>query len=176
MKTSKEWWNETKGDNELLIAWLKKQYHGEAVAAERIAIIFNKLEERTEEDAATIELIIEQESRHAKWIAGLLNSRNQHAKQIDDHNERYWQNVLGDIKTVKQFAAVAAHAEEMRLERIKVIAADEDAPSDIRDVFSKILVDELFHARAFRAMTDDESYESAKDNHAEGCEAIGLVV
>ena len=36
MQTSAQWWEKIRDDNELLIGWLQKQYHGERTAAERI--------------------------------------------------------------------------------------------------------------------------------------------
>ena len=73
-------------------------------------------------------------------------------------------------------AAVAAHAEEMRLERISVIMNDEDAPSDIRKVFTDIYKDELFHAKGFRLIAGDEYYNKTSEKHARGVEALGLIV
>ena len=73
-------------------------------------------------------------------------------------------------------AAVAAHAEEMRLERIKVIMEDETADSDIVNTFKNIYKDELFHAKGFRLISGDEYYNKASESHAKGLEALGLIV
>lgn len=64
---------------------------------------------------------------------------------------------LPQIESWETGCAVAAHAEEMRLERIKIVVS-QCKDKDIRDTFTKILKDELFHAKAFREFTTDEAY------------------
>jgi hypothetical protein len=73
-------------------------------------------------------------------------------------------------------AAVAAHAEEMRLERIKVIMDDTEADSDIVNTFKNIYKDELFHAKGFKLIAGDDYYNKATEGHAKGLEALGLIV
>jgi rubrerythrin len=63
---------------------------------------------------------------------------------------------------------------EMRLERIRAIASDCDAPEDIRAVFQRILPQEEFHARAFRKMTSEDVYQNTTDAHELGRIALGL--
>jgi acetyl esterase/lipase len=57
-----------------------------------------------------------------------------------------------------------------------VIASDPDAPADIREVFARILPQEEFHERAFRAFASDEALTAALERHAAGAAALGLVV
>lgn len=82
-----------------------------------------------------------------------------------------------DFTNDAQYAsAVAAHAEEMRLERIKVIMEDNESPADVKKVFTQIYKDELFHAKGFKLIAGDEYYNKASENHAKGIEALGLIV
>jgi len=74
--------------------------------------------EMTEKQFLTVSLIADQESNHAAWVAELLKSRNLEPR-ILEKKERYWDKTLTDIHTFLRGAAVAAHAEEMRLERIR---------------------------------------------------------
>lgn len=175
MKTSQEWWNETKASEALINNWLKNQYHGEAVAAERIRkFILPNLEGKYQ---FMVERIANDEDRHSEWIAQLLHSRGI-TPEILQKEERYWKCVMTeDFGTDGNYAAaVAAHAEEMRLERITVIMNDEFAPKDIRDVFTNIYKDELFHAKGFKLIAGDDYYNQASENHAKGLEALGLIV
>ena len=71
-------------------------------------------------------------------------------------------------------AAVGAHAERMRLERIEAIAGDAEAPADIRQVFARILPQERFHERAFRSLAGDDALRRTASAHALGREALGL--
>ena len=175
-KTSEQWWNEVKNNEILFTEWLKKQYHGELSAAYRISALWNKIGGGTYQEDKIIDTIIKQEETHAEWIKSLLISRNIKAEYLIDHKARYWDIALKDITNIQELAAIAAHAEEMRLERIKTICADEDAPEDVSEVFQKILKDEEFHAQAFKEITTTEEYEKRKENHKAGAEAIGLVL
>lgn len=175
MRTSKQWWDETKVSEQKIIEWLKNQYHGEAVAAERIEkYILPHLDGKYQ---FMVERIVDDEIRHSQWVAELLANRGITPK-ILQKEERYWREVMTEDFTTNgnYAAAVAAHAEEMRLERIQVIMNDVNAPDDIRKVFTNIYKDELFHAKGFKLIAGDDYYNKASENHAKGLEALGLIV
>lgn len=175
MKTSKQWWDETKVSPEKLINWLKNQYHGESVASERIRkYILPKMEGKYH---FMVERIADDEDRHSQWVGKLLSDRGV-TPEILQKEERYWKQVMTDDFTNdgNYAAAVAAHAEEMRLERITVIMNDETADDDIRNTFKNIYKDELFHAKGFKLIAGDDYYNKASENHAKGLEALGLIV
>jgi rubrerythrin len=178
MRTSAEWWQAVKADPALLLDWLRKQYHGEATAAVRMREFLAQFgtEARDPKWVATVEEIARQEEMHAAWVGGLLRARGEEPAVIIGKSERYWQATLPGIESWESGCAVAAHAEAMRLDRIRVIAADLDAPADIREVFARILPQEEFHERAFRAFASDEALTAALETHAAGAEALGLVV
>ncbi len=175
MKTSKQWWAETRINNEKLINWLKNQYHGEAIASERIRQYV--LPHFTGKYEFMVERIADDEERHASWIGKLLLSRGI-TPEILQKEERYWREVMTEeFKSDGHYAAaVAAHAEEMRLERIKVIMEDNEIDEDIRNTFINIYKDELFHAKGFKLIAGDEYYNKASENHAKGLEVLGLIV
>lgn len=144
MKTSKEWWKDTKKSPEKIIHWLKNQYHGEAVASERIRkYILPHMEGKY---AFMVERIADDEERHASWVGKLLLDRGI-TPEILQKEERYWKTVMTEDFTQdgNYAAAVAAHAEEMRLERISVIMEDSEAPQDIRETFKTIYKDGKFY-------------------------------
>jgi rubrerythrin len=175
MRTSKEWWEYTKTSPDKLINWLKNQYHGESVASERIRkFILPKMEGKYH---FMVERIADDEDRHSQWVGKLLYDRGV-TPEILQKEERYWKQVMTeDFENDGNYAAaVAAHAEEMRLERITVIMDDDTAPSDIRETFRNIYKDELFHAKGFKLIAGDEYYNKASENHAKGLEALGLIV
>lgn len=175
MKTSQEWWDETKNSPELIDNWLKNQYHGEALASERIRkFILPHMEGKYH---FLVEKIANDEDTHAKWVSELLNSRGITA-EILKKEERYWKEVMTeDFNDDGQYAAaVAAHAEEMRLERIEVIMKDPESPKDIKKVFTQIFKDEQFHAKGFKLIAGDDYYNKASENHAKGVEALGLII
>lgn len=119
-------------------------------------------------------MIAGQEGDHAEWILRLLQARNIEVP-ADLPAERYWPQVEGQVTSWDTACAVAAHAEGMRLARIRVIANDSGAPDDIRETFARILPQEEFHERAFRAFATDDALGATKDNHEEGAAALGLV-
>lgn len=172
MHTTKEWWSATKSSSDLLIAWLEKQYHGEVTAADRIEkYAMSKAKGPTLE---RLKQIAKEERRHAYWVGGLLRTRGVEPNVLEK-NERYWQETLKDLTDLNSVCAVAAHAEKMRLERIEEIAGDEAAPSDVRKVFQRILVDEVRHERTFAQLAGDQALKNAVANHQNGLKAIGLI-
>lgn len=174
MKTTAQWWTETKNNPELLMDWLKDQYHGEATAATRIRDFSNQFA-TTDLRKEILECIAIQEERHAGWVGDLLKARGCEPALLIKP-ERYWDQTLPEIDSFESGCAVAAHAEAMRLERIECICYDSDAPADIREVFMKIFPEEKFHARAFRNLTTYDAMQKTDEAHVKGLEAIGLVL
>lgn len=177
MRTSQEWWNEVKNDPVKFNEWLIKQYRGEVTAVNRIRVFKENFATR-ERDRIVLDQIINQEIQHANWILDLLESRAVRPALwlFEEAEKRYWKDVLPGIESFETGSAVAAHAEKMRLERIRVIAGDEDTPDDVRDVFKRILSDEEFHTLAFTVMSSPDALEATRHDHERGMEALGLVV
>ena len=172
-RTSAQWWAETKADPVKLMTWLHNQYHGEVTAAVRIRelILVHSADEKWKD---TVERIAKEEEVHAQWIADLILARGG-SPQCLEKKERYWDQTLKQITDWDTGCAVAAHAEKMRLERIKAICEDPDADADIKEVFGKILPQEEFHEKAFRSFTTDEAMLKTMEGHLAGLNELGLV-
>lgn len=157
--------------------WLRKQYHGEVTAAQKMLdfILLYGENAKNSKWVDTVNEIAEQEKMHAMWIGGLLIVRGEKPGLLANKQERYWDATLPGIDSWESGCAVAAHAEKMRLERIRVIVADPEAPEDIREVFGRILPQEEFHEKAFRTFAGDEAMTKALENHITGQNALGLV-
>ena len=173
-RTSLAWWESILVNPEQLVTWLQKQYHGEVTAADRIRTFASHYcaDERQQK---VLGVIASQEEDHASWVASLLTARGI-APLTLVKNERYWEKTLPGIKDFMSGAAVASHAERMRLERIQVICDHPGTPDDIRAVFLKILPQEQFHERAFGEMAGPLALDAARDKHEEGMEALGLTL
>lgn len=171
--TSEEWWEEVKADPEKLTDWLQKQYHGEVTAADRIRDFSRNYAQPETRAARILDLIASQEVDHASWVGELLVARGIEPVLLDK-DERYWEQTLPQIGSFATGAAVAAHAEHMRLERIRVIAHDPETPEDIRTVFDRILPQEVFHERAFRSLAGPEAMQETVEAHLQGRNVIGL--
>jgi len=174
MKTSAQWWAEVKADPAKFNNWLVKQYRGEVTAAHRIRDIVRQFAP-TARYAQILERIAVQEEQHAEWVLGLLKTRGVEAS-LDGAEKRYWAAVKDAAVDFSTAAAVGAHAEEMRLERIRVIVADPDTPADVREVFGRILPQEVWHASAFTEMAGPEAMASTKYAHEQGRALLGLVL
>lgn len=176
MKTSIQWWNEVKQDQALFLSWLQRQYRGEVSAAHRLREVIDHFSnELTQEDRRTLYTIMQQEAMHATWVKDLLLARGQQPDPDQENaTRRYWATQDLSFKDFAKTMAVAAHAEKMRLERIEAIAMDEDAPTDVRSVFSGILIDETFHEEAFRKMAGPQAMSNTKADHEEGRKLLGL--
>ena len=176
MKTSTQWWSEVKSNDSKMADWLKKQYRGEVTASYRIRKLSEQYVDKESKEATILAKIAEQEETHAQWVKELLDSRNiaVDATDIEQAESRYWAKTLPGITSFETGTAVAAHAEGMRLERIRAIANDDQSPEDIRDVFTKILKDEIWHESAFTHLSKAEALKATEGDDKLGREALGL--
>lgn len=173
LRDSRTWWEVVKRDPEAFGAWLLDQYRGEATAAGRIEMLRDAYAEPGSRAHRILGVIAAQERRHAVWVGDLLTARGVQPR-IGAKRERYWKETLGAIRDLETGCAVGAHSERMRLERIEVIAADPEAPADVRAVFQRILPEERFHARAFAELAGDEALAAMRGAHELGRRALGL--
>lgn len=176
MKTTAQWWDEVSQDPEKMVDWLKDQFHGEITAAARIRGMVKQYNVTNPSHIETIKLIADDELVHASWVKKLLIDRGIKAEVLDKE-ERYWNSTLPEAEKMGTFSymcAVAHLAETMRLDRIELLAKDERF-KDIAEVFSRIIPDELFHAEAFKMMSNVDDIAHARKFHDIGCNAIGLV-
>lgn len=172
-KTSQQWWNEVKSDPKRFNGWLIRQYRGEVTAAERI-LCFAALHAPDDTAIRILTTIANQETQHAEWVLTLLKARGIQP-DLRDAEKRYWKETMPQIASFATGCAVGAHAEKMRLERIQTIAEDATAPWDVKEVFTRILKDELFHERAFRELAGPQALEETVVSHRKGREVLGLV-
>ncbi|PSM30873.1 ferritin family protein [Haliangium sp. UPWRP_2] len=169
------WWVKTRQDEHALNHWLLDQHRGEATAARRILTLAERFTGPGSPEHRLLARIADQERRHADWVAGLLVARRLPVPvQLDTARERYWKHALPVISDLASGAAVGAHAERMRLWRIRAIAADPQAPADVREVFLRILPEERFHERAFRRLAGEAALRAALDGHERGMAVLGL--
>ena len=176
-RTTAQWWEEVSNDPEKMIDWLKKQYHGERTAADRIQDMILNIPGNAKDAwrRRVLNGIVVDEIKHAIWVEDLLKSRGI-APAILEKEERYWNETLpaAEGKSFEYMCAGGHLAETMRLDRIKLLAEDSRF-SDIAEVFQKILPDEEFHAKLFAVLSTPEDIEEARKYHNEGMNALGLV-
>lgn len=173
-RTPRAWWDAVRSDPAAFHRWLRAQHRGETTAAGRIEALRDRFAPRGSRAHRVLSVIAAQERRHASWVADLLTARGLSPSRLPPP-ERYWPAVEPDIADLATGCAVGAHAEAMRLERIAVIASDADAPDDVRATFQRILRDERFHERAFRALAGPDALAATRAGHARGRRALGLV-
>lgn len=175
---SKVWWNKTKKNEDLLIRWLKRQYTGERKAAIRLKQVIQLAKKRgiSPYRVSDLRIIAVDEAVHCVWIGKLLKNRGI-KPPIISHKDRYWSSAMPENMedySMEELFAIGAHAEEMRLSRIKAIASDVTCPHDIRETFKLILRDEEIHAKTFRLLTSDRAYRAQAKNHKVGKKMLGL--
>jgi hypothetical protein len=173
MKTSEQWWNETKSDPDKLDHWLKRQYVGEIAAVNLLSKILLKFSSMPYSAYRTIHSIMMQEALHASWVRNLLDGRGIVLADDPESDRRYWSEVIPNVDTFEKAMAAAHNAEGMRLARIRAIVNDEQAPSDIRKVFQDILPHEEWHEEAFGTL---KGSADMKAEHQKGLNALSLVL
>lgn len=173
MKTTKQWLETIKKSDDLLIRWLKRQYIGEALAADRIKKLVSIAPEKHKE---ILTRISNDEFTHKEWITKLLTTRSIPLPKVSYDEDRYWKKVLGNLEKYDDFLAAGFHAETMRLERIKALARDTEIDNDIRETFAQIEKDEEFHANAFSDLASNEAKEKTLEYHKNGMNSLGLTI
>lgn len=171
------WWAKTKADPDAFHTWLTKQYIGECTAEVRIRNIAKMANNPIH--SVILDRIADDEAKHAEWVADLLMWYKVALPVIDIEasQQRYWKEVLPSISSVFDAYAVGAHAETMRLSRIQAIVDDtakDPYYEKVWVVFSGILPDEQFHAKAFAVMAGPEALSKNLPNHQRGLEVLGL--
>jgi rubrerythrin len=174
LQSSTTWWNRTKTNPVAFRAWLYDQYRGEVTAGGRIDAMRDAFTKPGTKAYRLLSVIAAQERNHARWVGELLRARGLEVR-IMPRDARYWRKTVPEVTDLETGAAVGAHAEKMRLERIEAIAMDADAPSDVRDVFRRILPEERFHERAFRTLSTASAMARTSRAHELGRRAVGLV-
>ncbi len=175
LETTKQWWKRVSNSETEMTKWLKAQYHGEATAEQRIREAVKRFE-LTGLKAKLINSIADDELKHTKWVEKLLLDRGI-TPQVLQKEERYWNEVLPkDIEenNFKYFCAIGHLAEDMRLDRITLLASD-DRFKDIARVMTNIYPDEVFHARIFKELSSKKYIKKARKYHNLGKNAIGLL-
>lgn len=174
MRTSEQWWDQTKADPAKFHAWLVKQHRGEVTAARRIRDFAEQhVTSTSDHEKKVLELIASQEEQHASWVLDLLHARGISA-DVSGAEKRYWSKVMPVVDSFEHGCAVGAHAEKMRLERIRTICIDDDAPQDVRATFQRILKDEVFHESAFRNLAGHQAMLDVAPDASRGRRLLGL--
>jgi tRNA isopentenyl-2-thiomethyl-A-37 hydroxylase MiaE len=174
-RTSREWWNAIKSDDQKLVAWLRRQWNSEWGANVLIDRLLGDRLDPTDRRHVTLAVIKAQEQVHGELIAGLIQARGVALPWPDaPGSSRYWSIVLPACDSFVNAAAIAHHVEALSVERLSIIARDLDGPADVREVFARILRDERFHARAFEKMAGATAIEQMRPVHLAGTRALGL--
>lgn len=174
MKTTTEWWNETKNDSEKLGNWLKRQYVGELAAVNLLSELLIRFgNDMSTDQWESIYRVMQQEALHGRWIKHLLDARGIKPEKDADATRRYWNEVLPSVNSLETATAAAHTAEYMRLFRIREIANDQEAPADIRETFQAILPHEEWHEEVFKSMKGNADLTA---EHNKGLAALNLVL
>jgi hypothetical protein len=173
LSTSAVWWQRTKINPSAFQAWLYDQYRGEVTAASRIEALRDAFTAPGRRAFVILTVIADQERKHASWVSDLLRARGLDV-HIEPVVERYWKCTVPEVVDLETGAAIGAHAEKMRLERIEAIASDSEADADVRSVFRRILPEERFHERAFRSLASEGALARTAGTHELGRRALGL--
>lgn len=164
----------TKADPTRLIAWLQRQYVGEMAAVNLLSEMLIKFgSEMTPTQWETVHKIMMQEALHGHWMKQLLDARGVAPEPNASAERRYWAEVRPAITSFAKAVAAGYHAENMRLHRIREIAADVDAPADLRETFQRILPHEEWHEEAFFEMKNGTDIT---EFHERGLKALNLVL
>ena len=174
MLTSKQWWESVKSDGAKLSHWLQRQYVGEMAAVNLLSELLIRFgSEATDEEWVTVHKVMCQEAQHGRMIKKLMDQRGIRPEPNASTDRRYWAEVLPNVTNFAEVMAAGFHAESMRLQRIRAIAEDEQAPADVRAVFQKILPDEEWHESVFDKMRQGRELTRY---HDKGLEALNLLM
>lgn len=172
---TKNWWLALLQDEKLLNTWLVRLYNNEKDAYERFLSFAKQYCEGDMEAWYLFHFIAEQERRHGLIVLALLESRGIVERELPKTGaERYWSKVLPCVCNQETAAGVGALAEQLSLERMRVIVVCAETPEDIREMFKQIEPDESLHAKALANLAGKHGIAEVIDCHSAGLEALGL--
>ncbi|MEY2786521.1 MAG: hypothetical protein RL277_2733 [Planctomycetota bacterium] len=175
MRTTAQWWDETRSSETRLIDWLQRQFHGEAYAVSLMHHFLALYEDDMEQWVKpNFHFIAKQEALHAKWVGQLLFKRGVQPRMLDKR-ERYWGEVRHHIHSFDTYCAAIHLVENMALAKDVAISAHPATPADVHEVFRRLKVDETFHAGFYGLLAKPEALEEMSVHHRRGMEAIGLM-
>jgi hypothetical protein len=178
-QTSQQWWDEVSQDEAKLVDWLKRQFHCEGLAAQRISRLIDLIpfDNKREWRMRILSGIVIDEANHAKWIGDVLAARGISTGEFNTE-ERYWNQVLPSVadSSFEYMCAVGHLAEDMRLLLLKAIKKDtREQFADVATVMGDIYYDEVCHTELFKLLSTPEAIEEARKFHNDGMNALGLV-
>lgn len=175
MRTTEQWWTETKADKAALEHWLRRQYVGEMAAVNLLSeLLITYGSQATDAEWNDVHKVMCQEATHAKWIKKVLDQRGISPEEGATAERRYWAEVKPAVKSFAEGCAAGYHAEHMRLERIRAIAHDTDpAVEDLSVVFGNILPHEEWHEKVFDKMRHGKLLTQY---HEAGLESLNLLM
>lgn len=173
MKTPEMWLEEVLNSKAKMHHWLQRQYVGECLAFQRMTSLSKKLD-LTLKEKIILEKIAGDEDIHSRWIQALLSKYEITIPYVSYNEDRYWKATLKDVITKDHLFAIGHHAEAMRLRQIRLLCSDKRVPEEIQAIFTLILKDETFHAKAFKQLASKEALKEMSVNHKAGLEALGL--
>jgi hypothetical protein len=175
MRTTEEWWAEVKSDPEKMAHWLRRQYVGEMAAVNLLSeLLITYGGQASESEWDDVHKVMCQEATHAKWMKRLLEGRSIDPEVGATAERRYWAEVKPAVNSFAEGCAAGYHAEHMRLERIRCIAADTDpAVADLAKTFGKILPHEEWHEEVFDRMRQGKTLTQY---HEKGLESLNLLM
>jgi rubrerythrin len=176
---TRNWWHGLLDDKEKLIRFLKRLHQNEFDAEERFRVFADSWKDINEDirykDAReVIHLIADQEAYHAKLVEEVLGYRAEVPLLEKKDESKYWRETMPHVHNLETAAAVGAFAEVTALNRFRILVSDTDTPEDLRQIFSLILPDETFHARALSHIAGSEAMNAIRPYHIAGLEALGL--
>lgn len=172
---TRTWWLELLANQTRLHSWLVRLYNNERDACGRFQDFAARYCKDDLEAYHLFSFIAEQERKHGLIVLNVLIER----KIVEREKpaglaERYWQNVLPCVKDKASAAGVGALAEQLSLERMRVIINCDETPDDLREMFRQIEPDESLHAKALANLAGKHGISSVIDCHSAGLEALGL--
>lgn len=174
VKKTKDWWVKVLADPSKLNTWLVRLYNNEKDAYERFLGFSQQYCQPNSEAWHLFHFIALQELRHGQTVLEVLEKRGIVERGNPVVNERYWGKVLPCIESMETAAGVGALAEQLSLERMRVIIDCADTPSDIKEMFEQIEPDESVHARSLAVLAGKHGIKEVIDCHSAGLEALGL--
>ena len=167
---TKAWWLRTIHDPVKLSAWLQKLQRTELAGyVDHIEYMRGKtLPNRT---AKILTNIAMDELTHSNMIIDLMGERNIPVDPDGVHST-YWDTVLASVSNIDEYCAANYYGEALASYRFEIILDMKETPSDIAEVISKALPDEIFHRQTLYKLAGDEALLKVRAYHNAALESI----
>jgi hypothetical protein len=160
---TKAWWLRTINDQAKFVSWLQKLQRTE-LGGYTDHIDYMAKNSLSEREKLILTNIAMDELNHSNMFIDLMNDRKIPVDPTGVQST-YWDELLAVSTNFNEYCAANYFGEALAAYRFEIILDMPETPSDIREVISRALPDEIFHRETLMRLSGEEALAKLKVVH-----------